>query len=176
MGLGLASVQGIVRQHGGWVDFSTELGFGTEFYVFLPRASTQPSQAPMAPLSETILLVEPDDKARGVARYFLTRSGYRVIEVDSSATALGLWEGQGSKVDLLVVAENLPGDISGHDLAQRLRQTRSGLKVAYIFDPNVERDGHTPAMPEGPEIITKPFSPERLLAVVQTSLGRRLPS
>jgi PAS domain S-box-containing protein len=171
-GLGVASVYGTVKQHGGWVEYSTEPGIGTEFRVFLPRASTQQSQAAASVFRETILLVEPDERARAVARYFLSRSGYRVIEVDSAATALGLWEGQGPKVDLLLVNLNLPGNISGPELAERLRQTRPELKVAYSVEPGASSEaGQQQGSSEGRELVAQPFTPEGLLQAVQRCLN-----
>ena len=64
----------------------------------------------------------------------MNRRGYRVIEADGSATALVLWAGQASTVDLLLTDLNLPGNLSGARLADRFRQARPGLKVVYATD------------------------------------------
>src|SRR5207253_11063707 len=78
----------------------------------------------------TVLVVDPDDRSRGVARYVLNRNGYRVIEADSSSIALVLWEGQARHINLIVTDLALPGS-SGFDLANQLCQSRPDLKVIY---------------------------------------------
>src|SRR6202012_46999 len=154
--LGLACVFGAVRQHWGWIEYTTTVGTGTEFRIFLPCISESllPSvseiQASTNVNRGTVLLIDPDDRSRGVARYVLNRNGYRVIEADSSSIALLLWEGQGRQGDLLLTGLDLPGG-SGFDLANQLRQSRPDLKVIYAA-------GNEPgsALPPGCQCIAKP--------------------
>jgi signal transduction histidine kinase len=93
-GLGLAGVYGAVRQQSGWIEFTTDVGVGTEFRVFLPSApsaevlSRMETKAATRVIKATIMLLEPDDRARGLARCVLNWNDYRVVEADSSATAL----------------------------------------------------------------------------------------
>jgi signal transduction histidine kinase len=164
-GLGLASSAGAIREHGGWIEFATEIGAGSEFNVFLPSATTWQREAPssVATPKETILLVEPDDRVRSVTRSFLNRRGYRVIEADSASTALALWEGQGKQVALLLTETNLPDGISGRELANQLSGTRPELKVVYTPGSGA---GQT-----GPDLIPKPYVPEQLLEIVQRLLA-----
>ena len=177
MGLGLASVRGIVSQHSGWIDLVTEPGAGTEFRIYLPCApsSSAPGDAkpgPAAPaIKGTILLVEPEDRLRALARFVLNHQGYRVIEADGSATALVLWAGQASAVDLLLIDLNLRGDFSGTQLAERLRQARPGLKVVYASDQPMSGDVQDQAPSEGFTYIPKPYSPGGLLQAVQSLLS-----
>ena len=117
-----------------------------------------------APGKETILLVEPDGKARGLARFILTRQGYRVIETDCGSTVLALWESQSANVDLLLTDVALP-EGSGRALADQLRQTNPELKVIYACAP-VEGEG----MPMDQDVIPKPFNPENLLQTVRNCL------
>ncbi len=147
-GLGLASVYGAVKQQSGWIELSTAPEAGTEFRIYLPCAPeesatrTQTEFQPAKPqIRATILLVEPDDRVRGTARCVLNWNGFRVIEADTSSTALILWEGQASDVDLLVTEISLPDNLSGPDLANQLRQAKPGLKVIYTshYDPGCRR-------------------------------------
>src|SRR5204863_6821597 len=137
-------VYGAMRQHGGWVEFTTEEGTGTEFRVFFPCASlsqiaTQKKVQPIAPsVRETVLLVEAKERVRGLARFVLERQGYRIIEAENGPTALFFWESQGANIDLLLTDLNLPGEVSGVELAERMRKTKPGLKVVYTADPGTK--------------------------------------
>lgn len=179
-GLGLASVRGAVRQHGGWIEYSTEPGTGTEFRVFLPgtlaapvsrRAAAAVVTAAAPPVRETVLLVEPNDRVRGLARFVLNRHGYRVIEAEGGPTALFLWEGQGSTVDLLLVDITLSEELSGRALAEQLKQSRPHLKVLFTFGTDESGNPQDAALAEESQFILKPFTPERLLQGVQNCLA-----
>jgi len=119
---------------------------------------------------ETVLLVEPDDRARGLARFVLDRHGYKVIEAEGSGTALFLWEGQGSTVDLLVVDVTLKEDLSGRALAERLREARPQLKVLFTFGSDESGNPQDAAFAEESYFILKPFSPEKLLQGIRRCL------
>ena len=172
LGLGLASVYGLVKQQGGWIEFTTHARVGTEFKIFLPCApeSTNTDATPAAPAKGTILLVEAEERTRALARFVLDRHGYRIIEADCAATALVLWAGQGASVDLLLTDMNFPNGLSGCDLALQLRQSRPGLKVVYTSGANGDTADQDPALWEGLKIISKPYSPDTLLQAVQDSL------
>jgi CheY-like chemotaxis protein len=101
----------------------------------------------------------------------LNRHGYRVIETDSSATALALWNGQAPMVDLLLISAALPGGISGRELADRLQQTKPGLKVIYAAERNLSSAEQALAQVEGSGFIPKPLNPEHLVKAVQGFLG-----
>ena len=171
IGLGLASVHGIVKQHNGWIEIATGPGTGTEFNLYFPSAPPAADSALAAvPAAaslrhETILLVEPEDRARGLARFILNRHGYRVIEADDAPTALLLWESEATKVDLLLTELTLPGTLSGPDLARQLRQNRPGLKVLYSAAPDAHPQAASPSEP-APR-IPKPYHPDSLIAALQ---------
>jgi signal transduction histidine kinase len=176
MGLGLASIHGIVKQHSGWVEFSTDVGSGTEFRIFLPivSSSTDPAQSaeaqPARQGKETILLVEPEDRARTLAHFVLNRFGYRIIEADCASTAMLFWNTQSANIDLLLTNMKLPGDISGTALAKKFQEHKPGLKVVFSVDANQETNEQTSSQPEGMQLISKPFSPDNLVQVIGSSL------
>ena len=174
-GLGLASVHGEVKQLSGWIEFSSRVGVGTEFSIFLPcapKVAAEPiRQTPQASATAwrgTVLLVEPEDRARAVARYLLNRQGYRVIEADSMKVAEVLWEGQCGKIDLLLTDLNL-GDSSGQELVRRLRQTRPDLNVVFAANPSPEGEENEELYVAGAEIIAKPYNQEKLLKALQAA-------
>lgn len=176
-GLGLAGVFGAVRQHWGWIECSTAVQSGTEFKIFLPSVSPTllPSASEMQAATAldrgSILLVDPDDRSRGVARYILNRNGYRVVEADSASIAQLLWGGQARSIDLLLTDFSLPGG-SGFDLANQLRQTRQDLKVIYAF---LETDGNRPELPEDCLAISKPYRADLLIECVERMTGVERP-
>jgi len=176
-GLGLASVYGSVKQHSGWIEFSTEVGTGTEFRLFFPAAppaavAKNQTRSTTSKVRETILLVEGEERARGLAACVLTRYGYRVIEADSAPTALLLFEGQAEKISMLLIDLHLPDGIPGVSLARHLRANRPDLKVLYTSDCEPTAEGHEPALVEGLEFIPKPYSPAKLIQAVQGCLSR----
>ena len=90
-GLGLATVAGIVKQSGGSIQFASEIGRGTTFWVDLPRVEAGPAiggphkRAEMPTGAETVLVVEDEEVVRGVVVQVLTRQGYTVLEAGSGS-------------------------------------------------------------------------------------------
>jgi len=173
-GLGLASVYGALRQQSGWLEFTSEPGKGSEFRIFLPCAPAsavvaRPEFQPVAMLG-TILLVEPDDRSRGMARCILNWSGYRVIAADGSALALMLWDNQAANIDLLLVDSSLSDGMSGSELAQRLLQAKSKLKVVFASAADSNEGGDQSGKKGSLQCVAKPYRAEVLLQTVQASL------
>jgi two-component system, cell cycle sensor histidine kinase and response regulator CckA len=177
-GLGLACVFGAVRQHWGWVEWTSTFGAGTEFRIFLPCVSPSllPSVTEMQAATNvnrgTVLLVDPDDRSRGVARYVLNRNGYRVIEADSSAIALVLWEGQARNIDVVLTDLALPGS-SGFDLGNQLRQTRPNLKVIYACANEAELNSGEAGLSEETKWVAKPYRSDQLVETIETLLPQK---
>src|SRR5262249_28061941 len=150
---------------------------GTEFKLFFPcaPASAIPAQtatpAPKPKRLGTVLLVESDDRQRGLARYTLDWHGYKVIEADGSSTALMLWEKQAATVDLVIIDTSLSGDVSGTDLALRLQQAKPGIPI--LCTARTEADEKSGCIiPAGAHLFAKPFTPEKLLPAVRQLTGK----
>jgi CheY-like chemotaxis protein len=174
-GLGLACIFGAVRQHWGWIECASAVGTGTEFKIFLPCASKSllPSateiQAATTLNRGTIMVVDADDRSRGVARYVLNRNGYRVIEADSTAIALVLWEGQARNIDVVLTDLVLAGT-SGFDLANQLRQTRADLKVIFACANEADLKNHEATLPTDMKLVAKPYRSDELMERVESLL------
>lgn len=174
-GLGLSTVFGIVQQAGGSVWVYSELGRGTTFKIYFPSlesAADAPQPAASSRLlggTETVLLVEDQERVRAVAYAILKRSGYRVLVAQSAGDALVLCEQHRGKIDLLLTDVVMP-QLSGTELAERVAKTRPELKVLYMSgytDDSVVRHG----VLEGEvAFLQKPFTPESLAGRVREVL------
>ncbi len=173
-GLGLSTVHGIVKQHGGWIEVSSQLGSGTTFKIFLPAGtfgaaekSPQPTEARVVGGNEKILLVEDDADVRMVARDVLEVSGYHIWEAANGQEALNVWQHNAAKVDLLLTDIIMPGGLNGRELADRLRGERPGLKVILMSGYSADR---VEKIQSQNHILHKPFSLESLTETVRKCL------
>lgn len=177
-GLGLATVYGVVRQHGGWVDVESEIGRGTSFRIYLPLTGPEsesdsgenPTEA-FGRGTETILLVEDEEPVRVMISKTLTRYGYKVIEAVDGPGAEVVWQERGKEIDLLLTDIVMPNGISGLDLADRIRVERPGLKVIFMTGYSEDLVSHGAELRVGVDFLPKPFERSELVRLVRSRLG-----
>ncbi|MEZ5291994.1 MAG: PAS domain S-box protein [Vicinamibacterales bacterium] len=173
-GLGLATVFGIVRQHGGWLNVASEVGQGTTFDIFLPAGTAAAGADAVAAKpavrggTETILVAEDERSVRMLMCAILERRGYTVIEASSGVEALALWKAHGSAVSLLLTDLVMPDGVSGQDLARQLRADRPDLRVVFSSGYSAEIAGRELA--EAEHFLQKPFTTDVLLQMVRQVL------
>ena len=179
-GLGLATVYGIVQQHGGWIDVESTVGRGTCFHVHLPAVRktvaverSQEMNSPLPQGNETILVVEDEDAVRVLARNLLQRCGYTVLTAVSGRDALQVWEAEGDRIDLVLTDIIMPDGMTGRDLAIRLHEENPLLRVIYTsgYSPDFAARGWT--LNEGHNFLQKPYHPRKLAEIVRHCLDRR---
>ncbi len=174
-GLGLATVDGIVRQSGGAIALQSTEGRGTIFTVYLPRARENAVDVPSAPPEplvpltgiETVMVVDDEDEVRRLLVNILRIGAYRVLEARDGAQALELALAHGAPLDLLVSDVVMPR-VTGPELAEHLRARQPDLKVLYMSG-YADRD-RLPSLGEDERFLAKPFLPTELLLRVNEFL------
>lgn len=178
-GLGLAMVDGIVRQSGGVVTVKSAEGRGATFTAYLPRATEKrqaatpvPFPAPAAELTnvETVLVVDDEDAVRKFLIDVLAIGAYHVLEARDGQHGLEVAEAHGGSIDLLVTDVVMPR-MKGPELAQRLRERHPALRTLYVSG-YAERDT-LPALGENEHFLAKPFSATDLFRIARDILVTR---
>ena len=177
-GLGLATVDGVVRQSGGWVDVVSSPGKGATFTVVLPRShdnveDPEPGVVRSSPSATqddaTILVVEDTGAVRDLVARTLEGNGYTVLAAATGEAALQLLSSTSVHVDLLLTDLVMPG-LDGHSLAKRLEASRPGLRVVYMsgytYDEIVRHGIEAAEL----AFLPKPFLPATLIDRVHTAL------
>ena len=174
-GLGLSTVDEIVRQCRGWIAVESAPGRGATFEICLPAADrtahAEEEAAPVGRLkgSETVLVVEDQPEVREFARCVLRGFGYRVLEAGGVDEAVRLLQSAGEPIDLLLSDVVMPGT-TGEDIVQKWQSMAPGMKVLYMSgctDGDMVRHG---VLRDGLNFIAKPFSPDGLAAKVRQVL------
>ena len=134
-GLGLATIYGIIRQSSGFIDVSSNIGFGTEFRVYIPRFSaskTEPAKTAdtLCTGSCSILLVEDEDAVRSVTSLFLRKIGYTVHEAATPRAALELARDPSIRIDL-VLTDFLMPEMNGRVMMEQILELRPQLQCIY---------------------------------------------
>jgi two-component system cell cycle sensor histidine kinase/response regulator CckA len=180
-GLGLATVYGIANDAGGAVHLYSEPDLGTTVRVYLPASDRAPVQQPADQSDpatqhgsgETVLLVEDDDTIRAVIQRILGRRGYRVIDVATGTAALAAAETQ--RCDLLLTDIVMP-EMSGRELAERLRQRDPDLAVLFMSGYSQDVLGRRRTIDSDVPLLQKPFNQAELLVMIKQVMRREHPA
>ncbi|MBI4563868.1 MAG: PAS domain S-box protein [Planctomycetes bacterium] len=174
-GLGLATVYGIVKQNGGHICVYSEVGHGTTFKIYLPRAGASKRESSVRPPkidkrgTETILLVEDEGAVRKFSRKVLEHQGYRVLQAENGEEALRMCERHHAPIDLLVTDVVMPR-MGGPELAKRMAGVRPRMKVLYLSGYTTNAMVHQGIRDPDLAFLQKPFSSDALIRKVRETL------
>ena len=179
-GLGLATVFGIVKQHGGWVEVESRVNQGTTFTIFLPAShlpvaitETPDTQFRQRGGTETILVVEDERDLRDYVTRELRRNGYRVFEAIDAANALKLWDEYKNQIDLVFTDVIMPGGMNGRELAEKLWSERPKLKVIFSSGYGAEALGKDFKLDANLNYLQKPYLPQTLSKTIRRCLDQK---
>jgi two-component system, cell cycle sensor histidine kinase and response regulator CckA len=163
-GLGLSTAHGIVHQSGGSIWVYSEPGRGTTFKIYLPRSaegasiheSGRPVRQPTSP-TETILVVEDEQRVRDLVIRMLQGSGYRVLSAENGKEALGILAREEVPIDLVMTDVVMP-QMTGNELAQRVREIRPTVKILFVSGYTSNVIVHHGVLDAGVHFLPKPFT------------------
>jgi PAS domain S-box-containing protein len=174
-GLGLATVYGIVKQSGGFIDVRSEVGRGTSFHIYLPRHAGEVAPAlEAAPAArdvtgqDTILLVEDEEAVRSFAARALKMRGYNVLEASGGDEALEIVK-TGADIHLIVTDVVMP-NMDGPTMVKHVKQLKPDLPVIFMSgyaEEAFRRDDSTGDI----HFLPKPFGLKQLAAKVKDVLS-----
>ncbi|UCD80322.1 MAG: PAS domain S-box protein [Desulfobacterales bacterium] len=174
-GLGLASVYGIIKSHGGYINVYSELDLGTTFTIYLPasgKEALEDEEVSDAIIkgSGTILLIDDEKMILDVGRELLEELGYTVLPVTSGQEAIDLFEKNRNKVDLIIMDMIMPG-LSGSETFDRLKEINPGAKI--LLSSGYSIDGQaTNILRRGCDgFIQKPFNMNQLAEKIRKILA-----
>jgi PAS domain S-box-containing protein len=178
-GLGLSTVHGIVTQSGGYLTVKSVPGLGTSFTILLPPVEA-PAEAP-APVeprapeaiagTETVLLCEDEDAVRRLTERALRSGGYEVLVAARPSEALEIEATHPRPIHVLVTDVIMP-EMSGPELAERLRVKRPELRTLFVSGYAAETLQRRGGLPAGSAFLAKPFEPEVLLGGLRDLLDQ----
>lgn len=181
-GLGLAVVYGIIKQHQGWINVSSEPGEGSVFTIYLPASTpegekdrqaaadhTKLSLAELKGRGERILVVEDEEEVRRIAARVLQENGYLVCEAASAQQAVDAFERTGGEFDLVLSDVVLP-DQTGPELISQLLVHYPRVKVLLISGYADQKLQWPQIQKQGFRFLQKPFALPHLLRTVREVL------
>jgi CheY-like chemotaxis protein len=178
-GMGLATVYGIVKQHGGWIEVVTAPGCGTTFKVFLPvsteidhevAAEKPPPPAAIVRGHETILVVEDESFLREFVQTVLQNYGYEILIASDGHEALRLWNERNGNIDLLLTDMVMPGGMTGKELVEVLGAKKPDLKAIYTSGYSVDVLGAELKWDDERTFLQKPYQSHVLVQTVRNCL------
>jgi CheY-like chemotaxis protein len=177
-GLGLASVYGIIKNHGGYINVYSEVGQGTTFTIYLPASvkSIQPEAKTVAPTvvtgNGTILFVDDEKMIIDVGQELLQELGYDVLTASNGQDAIEIYRQKSAQIDLVIMDLIMPG-LSGGETFDRLKKINSQVKV--LLSSGYSINGQAAKILERgcDGFIQKPFNLNQLSEKIQGIIAKK---
>jgi two-component system cell cycle sensor histidine kinase/response regulator CckA len=177
-GLGLSIVYGIVKQHDGYIDVSSEPGEGTTFLIYLPaiRGESDTTEKPETeappPGSETVLLAEDEPMVRCLVKSMLEEFGYKVVEAADGSDAIEKFGSSEGEIKLLILDVIMPKK-NGKEVYDEIKKRQPDMEALFMSgytDDILSRRG---ILEENLNFISKPLTQDALLQKVRRILDRQ---
>ena len=176
-GLGLASVYGMVKAHGGYIDVESKKGLGTTFSIYLPASEKQipekkVTQGKIEKGHETLLLVDDEEMILEVSREILETLGYTVIQAQGGNEAIDLYRAHKDNIDMVILDMIMP-DMGGGETYDQLKAINPELKA--LLSSGYSIDGQAKEILERgcDGFIQKPFNMKELSGKIREILDKK---
>jgi two-component system cell cycle sensor histidine kinase/response regulator CckA len=175
-GLGLSIAYGVVKQHNGFIDVTSNPGKGTTFSIYIPlekevHAEIVAEKSPDYPASgnETVLIAEDDAAIRQYTGLILKKFGYDVILAHDGEDAIEKFRASRERISIVVMDMVMPGK-SGKEACEEIRRIQPGTKVLFMsgYSPDLLQNKGFFASAE--EILAKPIQPLEFVRKVRQLL------
>jgi two-component system cell cycle sensor histidine kinase/response regulator CckA len=176
-GLGLATVQAIVRSHGGFVTVYSEPGRGTTFKVYIPALDTRASRPTAGDTAEslprghgeTVLVVDDEAAIRDITRQTLEAFGYTVVTAADGAEALATYAQRGNTIDVIITDIMMPV-MDGATFIHAVRRLNPDVKIIAASGLTAN-GGQTAAVSGAHHFLPKPYTADTMLRALRAALG-----
>ncbi|PKN18336.1 MAG: hypothetical protein CVU71_12595 [Deltaproteobacteria bacterium HGW-Deltaproteobacteria-6] len=175
-GLGLASVYGIIKNHGGFISVESEKGVGTSFIIYLPASERKLETEPVKENKlyegqETILLIDDEEMIVDVGTQMLEGLGYRVLTATGGRQGITIFENHKETVDLVILDMIMP-DLGGKETFEALLRLKPSVKA--LLSSGYSEDGLAKEIMDGgcKGFIQKPFTMVELSRKLREILGK----
>ncbi|MCG8552642.1 MAG: PAS domain S-box protein [Desulfobacterales bacterium] len=174
-GLGLASAYGIIKNHGGAIDFASQPGKGTTFYIYLPASDDEAEPEPalcetLTKGTETLLLIDDEEVILQVGQPMLESLGYKVMSATDGKTAVEIFRQLSDKIDLVILDVIMPG-MSGGAIFDALKEINPQVQVLLASGYSLSGQAEEILARGCVGFIQKPFSLEQLSVKLRAVFG-----
>ncbi len=174
-GMGLAMAYGIVKNHGGAIDFASEVGRGTTFTLRFPFHEAAPAATPAAARGAPvrgqgrILLVDDEEVIRNMARAMLAHLGYEVSLASDGQEAVAHYAAHAGEIDLVILDMTMPR-MNGRDCLREIRKVNPGVKAVISTGHDIEGESEEIPTEGVAGFLQKPYVMAQLAETVSRAL------